>query len=68
VVGVHWGLYRKVRPAMFDQTQAALDPLIRTGQVDPVISEVVPLEDAPAALARLGDRGTWGKVVLRIRA
>ena len=67
VVGVHWGLYRKVQPAMFDRTQAALDPLIRSGQVDPVISDVVALEDAPAALTRLGDRGTWGKVVVRVR-
>jgi NADPH:quinone reductase len=64
VVGLHWGLYRLHDPVVVPRTHEALVQLWRQGAVDPLIGAELPLEDAPAALARLGDRGTVGKVVL----
>jgi NADPH2:quinone reductase len=64
VVGLHWGLYRQHDPAVVPQTHDALVRLWQEGRVDPLIGAELPLEQAPAALARLGDRGTVGKVVL----
>lgn len=64
VVGLHWGLYRTYEPQIFADTHAALLRLWESGQVDPLVGAQLPLEEAPAALARLARRGTVGKVVL----
>jgi NADPH2:quinone reductase len=64
VVGLHWGLYRTREPRVIPDTHAALMALWEQGLVDPLIGAELPLSEAPAALARLGDRGTTGKVVL----
>jgi NADPH2:quinone reductase len=64
VVGLHWGLYRQRDPEVIPQTHAALVELWEQGLVDPLVGAELPLTDAPQALARLGDRGTVGKVVL----
>ncbi|SOC49446.1 NADPH2:quinone reductase [Blastococcus aggregatus] len=64
VVGLHWGLYRKHEPALFWRTHEELLRLVADGLIDPLVGDVLPLDQAPQALARLGDRGTVGKVVL----
>ena len=64
VVGLHWGLYRHHEPQIFVDTHAALVDLWSRREVDPLVGAELPLEQAPQALARLGDRGTIGKVVL----
>jgi NADPH2:quinone reductase len=64
VVGLHWGLYRKHEPALFWRTHEQLLALVAEGLIDPLVGDVLPLDQAPQALARLGDRGTVGKVVL----
>ena len=64
VVGLHWGLYRQYDPAVIPQTHAALLELWAQGLIDPLIGAELPLSEGPKALARLGDRGTIGKVVL----
>ncbi len=64
VVGLHWGLYRHYEPQIFVDTHAALVDLWSRRAVDPLVGAELPLEQAPQALARLGDRGTIGKVVL----
>jgi NADPH2:quinone reductase len=64
VVGLHWGLYRTHDPAVVPRTHDVLVQLWRDGAVDPLVGAELPLEEAPAALTRLGDRGTVGKVVL----
>jgi NADPH2:quinone reductase len=66
VVGVHWGLYNLMNPALVSQTHDELMRLFEAGQIDPLISERVALADVPAALARLGGRGTWGKLVCEL--
>lgn len=64
VVGLHWGLYRKHEPAIFGEVHEQLTRLVAEGSVDPLVGEVLPLDQAPAALARLASRDTVGKVVL----
>ncbi len=64
VVGLHWGLYRKKEPSIVGTVHAELTRLVEGGQIDPLVGEVLPLDQAPRALARLADRSTVGKVVL----
>ena len=66
VVGVHWGLYNRRRPEVPRQAHEALTRLYAEGAIDPLVSQVVPFDQAPAALALLGGRGTYGKVVVDI--
>jgi len=66
VVGVHWGLYNILDPAVVRATHDDLIRLFEAGRIDPLISERVSLEDVPAALARLGSRGTYGKIVCEL--
>ena len=65
VVGLHWGLYRAHDPALFGTVHEELTRLYEDGRIDPLVSQVRPLEEAPAALGALAARGTVGKVVLR---
>ena len=67
VVGVHWGLYNLMNPKLISETHDELMRLHTAGEIAPLVSEVLPLEDAPAALTRLASRGTWGKVVCATR-
>jgi NADPH2:quinone reductase len=66
VVGVHWGLYNVMNPALVQATHDALIALYENGKIDPLISETVTLEQVPPALARLGSRGTYGKLVCEL--
>jgi NADPH2:quinone reductase len=64
VVGLHWGLYRKYDPALFGMVHEQLTRLVDEGHIDPLVSQALPLDQAPAALKALADRNTVGKVVL----
>ncbi|RBY90184.1 NADPH:quinone oxidoreductase family protein [Blastococcus sp. TBT05-19] len=64
VVGLHWGLYRKYDPSVFTETHERLVELVEQGKVDPLVGEVLPLDQAPQALLKLASRDTVGKVVL----
>jgi NADPH:quinone reductase len=64
VVGLHWGLYRQHDPAVFGLVHEELTRLYADGRIDPLVSQVLPLDEAPKALAALASRGTVGKVVL----
>jgi NADPH:quinone reductase len=65
VVGLHWGLYRTKMPHLLRETHEELVRLYEAGKIDPLIQEVVPFEEIPAALDLLGSRGTRGKLVAR---
>ena len=65
VVGLHWGLYGRKQPDVPRRVHGELIALYEQGKIDPFVSKVVPMAEAPAALASLGDRGTVGKVVVR---
>lgn len=64
VVGLHWGAYAVHEPARVLETQRALFRLYDEGKIRPVIFERYPLERIPDALAALGGRKTWGKVIV----
>jgi NADPH2:quinone reductase len=64
VVGLHWGLYRKHDPSLFGMVHEQLTRLVDEGHIDPLVSQALPLDHAPAALTALADRATVGKVVL----
>jgi NADPH2:quinone reductase len=64
VVGLHWGLYRKMDPPRIGMVHEELTRLVEEGHIDPLVGEVLPLDQAPQALAKLADRSTVGKVVL----
>ena len=64
VVGLHWGLYRAVDPAVVADAHEQLTRLYAAGAIKPLVSERVPMVDAPAALSRLASRATVGKVVV----
>jgi NADPH2:quinone reductase len=64
VVGLHWGLYAIMEPQSLLDAQRALDELYLAGKIKPLISERVPLGEAPAAMARVAGRGSVGKILL----
>src|SRR5579864_8438117 len=64
VVGAAWGAFLAVQPSLFAETQRALNAMIETGTVAPIVGATYPLEQAPAALNLLGQRRARGKVVL----
>ncbi|MBN9734692.1 MULTISPECIES: NADPH:quinone oxidoreductase family protein [unclassified Pseudonocardia] len=64
VRGVGWGAYALARDGFVAQEWDALLPHLRSGALDPIVSERFPLEKAGEALSRIDDRVVTGKVVL----
>jgi NADPH2:quinone reductase len=65
VLGLHWGLYPRVRPDLIDDARAELTRLASAGGIHPVVDRVVPFERAPEALAALASGETVGRVVIQ---
>lgn len=66
VLGLHWALYQQRRPDLVDEAHRALTLLADEGAVRPVVADVVPFEDAPAAVQRLAGGTTTGRLVVRV--
>jgi NADPH2:quinone reductase len=66
VVGVGWGGYVLGRPGYMATQWADLEPHLRTGALDPLISASFPLERTAEALSRIDERQVTGKVVLEV--
>jgi NADPH2:quinone reductase len=64
VVGVHWGGYLTRNPELVRGAHDDLMRLYRAGTVKPIVSRVVPLEDALGALVELARGRTTGKLVV----
>jgi NADPH2:quinone reductase len=64
LVGLHWGAHAMHEPARIGETMDALLALYRDGKIRPVIYRTYPLAELPAALAALGARQTYGKVIV----
>lgn len=64
ILGLHWGLYLQrdhaVAAAAHDQLVSWAD----AGVVRPFVSQVVPFDEAPGALARLGAGESTGRLVV----
>lgn len=65
VLGLHWGLYRQYDPRAIEWAQKELYRLYADGAVKPLISQVLPMSEAPKAMASVAGRGSTGKVVLK---
>ena len=69
VMGLHWGAYAKFEPQEIARVWEGLFELFERGVVrgtNYTEEEFVGLDDVPRALKALGERETWGKVVVRI--
>ncbi|MEU6698802.1 NADPH:quinone oxidoreductase family protein [Pseudonocardia sp. NPDC046786] len=66
VRGVGWGAYALSRDGFVRAEWDALVPHLRSGALDPLISERFRLDDAATALSRIDDRVVTGKVVLEV--
>ncbi|MFF1480832.1 NADPH:quinone oxidoreductase family protein [Streptomyces sp. NPDC058301] len=64
IVGLHWGLYAQKDPASILRCHEQLTELAARGAVKPLISERVPMKDAAAAVQRVADGTTTGRVVV----
>ncbi|MFI2412679.1 NADPH:quinone oxidoreductase family protein [Streptomyces sp. NPDC018947] len=64
VLGLHWGLYATKNPALVRQCHEQLTELASRGAVKPLVSERVPLEEAAAAVQRVADGRTTGRVAV----
>ncbi len=63
VVGVHMGGYRERDPAVLRRCYADLHRQLSNGTMEPLISEVIGFDDLPAAMQRLANRQTTGRLV-----
>jgi NADPH:quinone reductase len=64
VVGAGWGAYVMGKPAINREIGSALDEMIASGVVAPVVGARFPLEQGADALKLIDERGATGKVVL----
>jgi NADPH2:quinone reductase len=67
VVGAAWGAFLSIEPELFEATQRALDAMIESGVVNPIVGATFPLERATDALRLIEDRRALGKVVVEVR-
>lgn len=65
VVGVHWGLFRKKHPEKVQDIHEDLMKLYAQGVVKPLVFKEYDFKDVPAALDELGDRKTYGKLIIK---
>ena len=69
IVGIHWGQYSLYEPGTVPKVWEGIFALIDKGQFKPTVyrdKEYVGLEDVKHALKALGNRETWGKVVVKL--
>ena len=64
VVGLHWGAHSTREPEKIPEVFEGLFRLYSEGKIRPVIYKSYSLEDLPQALAALGGRKTYGKVIV----
>ena len=64
VVGLHWGAHSAREPQKIPEVFEGLFRLYSEGKIRPVIYKSYSLEELPQALAALGGRKTYGKVIV----
>lgn len=64
IVGLHWGLYNTKDPRAVLECHEHLTELAAKGAVKPLVSERVPLGRAAAAVQRVADGTTTGRVTV----
>ncbi|MCI3278445.1 NADPH:quinone oxidoreductase family protein [Streptomyces cylindrosporus] len=64
IQGLHWGLYATKNPKLIAHCHEQLTELAARGAIRPLVSERVPLDGAAAAVQRVADGVTTGRVVV----
>ncbi|MFD8810702.1 NADPH:quinone oxidoreductase family protein [Streptomyces sp. NPDC059627] len=64
ILGLHWGLYATKNPELILHCHQQLTELAAKGAIKPLVSERVPLSGAAAAVQRVGDGVTTGRVTV----
>ncbi|GGW44194.1 oxidoreductase [Streptomyces lucensis JCM 4490] len=64
IVGLHWGLYNTKNPELIRHCHDRLTELAAQGAIRPLVSERVPLDGAAAAVQRVADGVTTGRVAV----
>lgn len=65
VVGVHWGLFRRLMPERVRKAHRELMHLYEQGAIRPLLHQTFPFDALPEALGLLAERKTWGKLVVK---
>ncbi len=64
ILGLHWGLYNTKNPKLIQHCHEQLTELAAQGAIKPLVSERVPLGEAAAAVQRVADGVTTGRVAV----
>lgn len=64
LVGVFWGEFAKREPQQNSQMMLTLARWYAQGKIKPVLDQVLPMEELPAAFARMSSRQVVGKLVV----
>jgi NADPH2:quinone reductase len=64
VLGLHWGAYNLYDPGAIREAQRAVYALYEKGVFRPLVSERLPMSEAPNAMQKVASRGSTGKIVL----
>ncbi|MFF4536414.1 NADPH:quinone oxidoreductase family protein [Streptomyces aureus] len=64
VLGLHWGLYNTKNPKLVLHCHEQLTELAARGAIKPLVSERVPLGEAAAAVQRVADGVTTGRIAV----
>jgi NADPH2:quinone reductase len=64
ILGLHWGLYNTKNPKLVQHCHEQLTELAARGAIKPLVSERVPLDGAAAAVQRVADGVTTGRVAV----
>ncbi|MFF9161024.1 NADPH:quinone oxidoreductase family protein [Streptomyces longwoodensis] len=64
ILGLHWGLYNTKNPKLVQHCHEQLTALAAQGAIKPLVSERVTLDEAAAAVQRVADGVTTGRVVV----
>ncbi|MEU1259559.1 NADPH:quinone oxidoreductase family protein [Streptomyces chartreusis] len=64
ILGLHWGLYNTKNPKLIMHCHEQLTELAARGAIKPLVSERVPLGGAAAAVQRVADGVTTGRVAV----
>jgi NADPH2:quinone reductase len=64
ILGLHWGLYNTKNPKLVQHCHEQLTELAARGAIKPLVSERVPLREGAAAVQRVADGVTTGRVVV----
>jgi NADPH:quinone reductase len=64
ILGLHWGLYNTKNPKLVQHCHEQLTELAARGAIAPLVSERVPLDGAAAAVQRVADGVTTGRVAV----